>query len=264
MSEIEKLEGITCLLDGAIAVVRLDRESKGNALDKVTLESLQSKLHQLRHDATVRVVILTGTGRDAFSIGADLETLATLETGEALLYVRLGVEVATLIEMLGKPVIGAINGAAIGGGCELALACHMRIAAPDAGFAASELGVGFAPVFGFSPRLAGLIGRPRALELVLTGATLTAVEAERLGLINRIVAADRLIEEASAIAREIARGAPLAMKYALEAINRGYHLSVDEALELEGDLFSDCFTTEDMREGVRAFLEKRAPEFKGR
>lgn len=262
--EREATGGIACERDGAIAIVRLEREAKCNTIDNVLIESLRKVLIDLRDDPEVRVVILTGSGSEAFSSGMDLEYLGVLSQDEAISLAACVVETAALIENLGKPVIAAVNGEAIGAGCELALACHLRLASADASFAASELGVGATPILGFSSRLSSLIGRPRALELILTGVKLTAMEAEEFGLISRCADALELLPAATALAREMGLGSPLAMKSALEAINRGMTLHSEDALTLEGDLFAECFRTTDMQEGVRAFFEKRSPEFKGR
>ncbi|MEP7271023.1 MAG: enoyl-CoA hydratase-related protein [Acidobacteriota bacterium] len=261
MYERESDKPVACVRAGSTAIVTLN--GKGNALTVATLAALRATLLELGEDRDIRVVILTGSGTETFSIGADLDELAQMDSDEARAFARSGIEVANIIEKFGKATIAAVNGFAIGVGSEIALACHLRIAVSGATLTASELPLGLTPVLGFSRRLGRLVGKARALEMALTGNGLSAIEAERLGVFNRLVTPETLIPEAVSLAEEIGRGAPVAMQKVLEAVGRGFDLPMEDALMLEEGLFTGCFETDDMREGVRAFLEKRSPEFKG-
>ncbi len=247
------------------ALVTIDRLGDRNALDTGTIKELTRVFGSLRDDPSVRVVILTGAGDQFFSVGADLDKLRDLTPAEAADFAGSGQSLTGLIENLGKPVIAAVNGTAYGGGCELALACTWRLAVKGAEFAYPETSLGMLPGFGGSTRLPQLIGLARAFELVLTGASIRAEEALRLGLINRLVG-DRveLLNICREQADQIARQAPLAVRYAFEAIRHGICGTLADGLQLESALFGLCFATDDVKEGTSAFLEKRSPVFRGR
>jgi enoyl-CoA hydratase len=253
----------------SFALVKIARENQGNTLNLSTLQELNRIFSGLQKDNEIRAVILTGSGEKAFSAGIEIEEISALTPEQAKEYAREGQGLTDLIEDLGKPVIGAINGLAHGGGCELAAACAWRIAVATATFAQPAVKLGLAPGFGGSTRLPNLMGKSRALEMILTGDAISAEEALRTGLVNRLVA-DRveLINLCQALARRISRNAPRAVSYALEAVNHGAGhgagLTLAEGLRLESALFALCFATEDVKEGTRAFLEKRDPDFKGR
>jgi enoyl-CoA hydratase len=221
-------------------------------------------MRALQADASVRVVILTGAGEKAFVAGADINELAALTPDAGKAHAELGQRVFELVERLGKPVIAAVNGFALGGGCELAMACTVRLAADTAKFGQPEVKLGLTPGFAGTQRLPRLVGKGRAMELVLGGAMIDAAEAFRIGLVNRVVPAAALLDEARALARAWAANAPVAMRYAMEAIAHGLETSFAEGSFVEASLFGLAFATDDMREGTRAFLEKRTPEFRGR
>jgi enoyl-CoA hydratase len=247
-----------------VTVVRLERPEKLNALTREMLSGLRETFARLGREEGVRAVILTGAGEKAFSAGTDIGELASLGAEEARAAAERGQEVCDLIERCPVPVIAAVGGVAAGGGCELALACHLRVASTAARFSLPELKLGVIPGYGGTQRLARATGSGRALEMMLTGAEISAEEALRVGLVNRVVAPAELLAEAEALAQKIAGLAPLAVRACLEAVTRGLTLPLEEGLQLERELFSRLFATEDMREGTRAFLEKRAPAFKGK
>ena len=239
---------------GAIATITICRPQVRNALNIQTVEELGAAFEQARADAAIRVVVLSGAGEKAFVAGADISEIAGLSAAAAEEFSRHGQRVFDAIEKLGKPVIAAVNGYALGGGCELAMACTLRIAADTAVFGQPEVKLGLIPGYGATLRLPRLVGKSRALELLLTGETITAVEALRIGLVDRVVPGAELMGAAEELARKIAGNAPLAVRYALEAVNGG-----DEAA-----LFGMACGTADMKEGTRAFLEKRAARFEGK
>jgi enoyl-CoA hydratase/carnithine racemase len=249
---------------GAIAYVTLNRPKVLNALNTPTWSDLATAFHEARDDAEVRGVILTGAGDRAFIAGADIGELAHLGAFDAQESSRFGQGVLDLIENLGKPVIAAINGFALGGGCETALACTLRLAVPTAKFGQPEVKLGLLPGGGGTQRLPRLVGKGRALQLILTGDPIDAEEAHRIGLVNEIVPAADLIARAEAILARIAGNAPIALKLALEAVNKGLETSQDEACALEAAYFGLCAATEDKREGTAAFLAKRVPQFHGK
>jgi enoyl-CoA hydratase len=264
MSEQVQQSSIQVERSGSIATLVIGRAERGNVLGLADLESLHALLTEVLQDGSIRVLIMTGAGSEAFSNGVDLEAMASLNDSQCEAYVALSNACLGLIDSLSKPVVAAINGRAVGLGCEMALACHLRVAVPNAEFAISELGPGVPPVCGFSPRLAELIGGARALELMLCASSLGAPRALELGVINRVVDSALLLDATKELAGDLAESAPLAMKFALEINRDRSQLGFARALALETKRFSECFSTEDMREGVRAFLEKRKPEFKGR
>jgi enoyl-CoA hydratase/carnithine racemase len=247
-----------------IAYVTLNRPKVLNALDSATWADLRSAFEDAKADGSVRGVILTGAGDKAFIAGADISELAHVDAYEAEESSRFGQEVLNLIENLGKPVIAAINGFALGGGCETAMACTIRIAAEHAKFGQPEVKLGLLPGGGGTQRLPRLIGKGRALQLILTGETISAQEAYRIGLVNEVVPAANLMARAEAVLKQIAANAPIAVKYSLDAANKGLDTSQSEGFALEASYFGICASTEDKQEGTSAFLEKRAPQFHGR
>ncbi|MDA9499205.1 enoyl-CoA hydratase-related protein [Bradyrhizobium sp. CCBAU 11357] len=249
---------------GAIAYVTVNRPKVLNALNVATWQDLSTAFENAKSDPTVRGVILTGAGDKAFIAGADIGGLAQASAIEAERSSRFGQQVLDLIENLGKPVVAAINGFALGGGCETAMACTIRIAVEHAKFGQPEVKLGLLPGGGGTQRLPRLVGKGRALQLILTGGLISAQEAHRIGLVNEIVPASELIPRAEALLSEIAANAPLAVKFALDATNKGMETSQSEGLVLEASYFGLCAGTEDKKEGTSAFLEKRAPQFHGR
>jgi enoyl-CoA hydratase len=248
----------------AVAFVRLNRPEKMNALSGEMLDELGRVFERVALEADVRAVVLTGAGERAFSAGTDIYELQQLDAEGARLASLRGQQVCEVIENCPVPVIAAVNGVAAGGGCELALSCHIRLASSAAEFSLPETKLGMIPAYGGTQRAARAIGLSRALELMLAGRTLSATDALRYGLINRIAEPSRLLDEAEAMARTISGLAPLAIRACLKAVTRGISLTLEQGLELEAELFSSLFETEDVREGTRAFLEKRPPVFKGR
>jgi enoyl-CoA hydratase/carnithine racemase len=249
---------------GAFAYVTVNRPKVLNALNKATWADLRTAFEDARDDAAVRGVILTGAGDKAFIAGADISELARVTAFEAEQSSRFGQEVLDLIEDLGKPVIAAVNGFALGGGCETAMACTIRIAAEHAQFGQPEVKLGLVPGGGGTQRLPRLVGKGRALQLILSGGMISAQEAYRIGLVNEIVPATNLITRAEAILKQISANAPIAVKFALEVTNKGLETSQSEGLLLEASYFGLCAATEDKKEGTSAFLEKRSPQFRGR
>ncbi len=248
----------------AIAYVTLNRPKVLNALNKATIADLGKVFEDARDDAAVLGVILTGAGDKAFAAGADISEMANDTPTEAEEKTRRGQGLTTLIENLGKPVIAAVNGFALGGGCELAMACTIRLAVETAKFGQPEVTIGIIPGYGGTQRLPRLVGKGRALQLILTGEMIGAQEAYRIGLVNEIVPNADLISRAEAILSRIGANAHVAVKLAIDAANRGLDVSLAEGLNLEASLFARCVATEDMKEGVAAFREKRKPKFQGR
>jgi enoyl-CoA hydratase/carnithine racemase len=249
---------------GSIAYVTVNRPKVLNALNTPTWTDLRAAFEDAKADASVHGVILTGAGDKAFIAGADISELANVDAYDAEESSRFGQGVLDLIENLGKPVIAAINGFALGGGCETAMACTIRIAAEHAKFGQPEVKLGLLPGGGGTQRLPRLVGKGRALQLILTGETISAQEAYRIGLVNEVVPAAGVIDRAETILKQIAGNAPIAVKFSLEAANKGLETSQSEGLALEASYFGICAATEDKKEGTSAFLEKRAPKFRGR
>lgn len=247
----------------SFTIIRLNRPEKLNALSREMILALGEVFKNIEREPDLRAIILTGAGDRAFSAGTDISELAQLSADEAGEVSARGQSLCNQIEKCRVPVIAAINGIAAGGGCELALACHLRIAAPTAQFSLPETKLGVIPGYGGTQRLAREIGRGRALEIMLRGRTVGAQEALHIGLINRIATTGALLSDAESLAREIAQLAPLAIRACLEAVTRGIELELEEGLALEARLFAELFTSDDVREGTRAFLEKRQPIFKG-
>ena len=259
-----RLENVLYDKKGGVAYVTLNRPKVLNALNTPTWADLRTAFEDARDDAAVRGVILTGAGDKAFIAGADISELARATAIDAERASRLGQGVLDLVENLGKPVVAAINGFALSGGCETAMACTIRIAVEHAKFGQPEVKLGLLPGGGGTQRLPRLVGKGRALQLVLSGGMIGAQEAWRIGLVNEVVPAADLIPRAEAILKEIAANAPIAVKYALDAINKGMETSQSEGFALEASYFGLCAATEDKKEGTSAFLEKRAPQFHGR
>jgi len=249
---------------GAIAYVTVNRPKLLNALNTPTWRDLKTAFEDAQSDANVRGVILTGAGDKAFIAGADIGELAHATAIDTERSSRFGQGVLELIENLGKPVVAAINGFALGGGCETAMACTIRIAVDTAKFGQPEVKLGLLPGAGGTQRMPRLIGKGRALQLILSGEMISAQEAYRIGLVNEVVPAADVIPRAEAILKEIAANAPIAVRYSLEAVNKGMDTSQSEGFALEASYFGLCAGTEDKKEGTAAFLEKRAPQFHGR
>ena len=249
--------------EGPLALITVNRPQVLNALNGQTLVELGQAAEDLQRAADVRVVIVTGAGEKAFVAGADISELAGLSAAQAQDHARHGQRVFDAIEQMGKPVIAAINGFALGGGCELAMACTLRIAADTARLGQPEVNLGIQPGFAGTQRLSRLVGKGVALDLLLTGRHVSAEEALRIGLVNRVVPAADLLTVARALASELATKAPIAVRYIIDAVNRGSDVPFAEGAYLEASLFGLAFSTADMREGTRAFLDKRKPAFKG-
>jgi enoyl-CoA hydratase len=247
-----------------IAYVTVNRPKVLNALNMATMEELRRVFTAIKEDRGIRAVILTGSGEKAFIAGADISELQKHNAVEGKEYTHRGQSVLDLIENLGKPVIACINGFALGGGCEIAMACTIRIASENAKLGQPEVKLGIIPGYGGTQRLPRLVGKGLAMQLVLSGEMITAQEALRIGLVNDVVPAGELIPRAEGLAKKIAANAPLAVQYAMEAVNKGLEMTLAEGLYLEATLFGVSCATEDKREGTTAFLEKRPPQFKGK
>lgn len=258
------LENVLYEKKGAIAYVTLNRPKVLNALNQRTWEDLRSAFENARDDAEVRGIIVTGAGDKAFAAGADISELAQASAVDAQKSSSYGQEVLNLVENLGKPVVAAVNGFALGGGCETAMACSIRVASDNAKFGVPEVTLGLIPGCGGTQRLPRLVGKGRALQLILSGRMIGADEAYRIGLVNEVVPAAELITRAEAILKPILSNAPLSVKFALEAVNKGVETSLSEGLSLEASYFGLCAGTEDKKEGTQAFLEKRKAAFQGR
>ena len=247
-----------------VAIVTISRPEKLNALNHALLTELDGALDGLRADASVRVLVVTGAGEKAFVAGADIGELSVLDTRGAEAASAFGSRVFRKLESGPQTVIAAVNGFALGGGCELALACHIRYASESAKFGLPEVGLGIVPGYGGTQRLPRLVGLGVASELIATGRMIDAAEALRIGLVNRVIAPPALLEESLATAQKIAANAPLAVAAALEAARRGLDLDLDQGLRLESTLFGILGSTKDMHDGLSAFVEKRKPTFEGR
>jgi enoyl-CoA hydratase len=250
--------------DGRVALVTINRPKVLNALNSQTLDELRRASLDLKRDDEVRAVIVTGAGDKAFVAGADINELAVQSPTSGREHALAGQHVFDLIENLGKPVIAAINGYALGGGCELAMACTLRVAADTAKLGQPEINLGLIPGYAGTQRLSRLVGKAKAMEMILTGTPVSAADAERIGLVNRVVPAADLMSSVKSLAAELARQAPVAVRYIINAINHGLEMPLSDAEVFEATLFGLVSATEDMREGTRAFLEKRKPDFKGR
>jgi enoyl-CoA hydratase len=257
-------ENILLEKKNAIAYVTVNRPKVLNALNMATMEEIRAAFTDIKADSAIRVAILTGSGEKAFIAGADIGELSKNNAVDAKEYTHRGQSVLDLIENLGKPVIACLNGFALGGGCELAMACTMRLASENAKLGQPEVKLGIIPGYGGSQRLPRLVGKGVAMQLLLTGEMISAQEAHRIGLVNEVTAAVELIPRAEAIAQKMIANAPLAVQYTIEAVNHGMNLTLPEGLYLEATLFSMSCATEDKQEGTKAFLEKRPAQFKGR
>ena len=252
----EKREGI--------AFITFNRPKVLNALNRKTVEELREALMDARDDTAVRVLILTGAGEKSFVAGADISELAQRTAVDGKDFALFGQSVVHLLETMGKPSICAINGFALGGGCEVAMCCSIRLASRNARIGQPEVKLGIIPGYGGTQRLARLCGKGVAHELSLSGEMISAEEAQRIGLVNHVYEPAELLPAAEALAKKIIANAPLAVKYTMEAIERGFEMPQEEGLFLEASLFGLACATEDMREGTKAFLEKRAANFKGK
>ena len=259
-----KLENVLYEKKGPIAYVTINRPKVLNALNAKTISELRSVFEDVRDDSDVRGVVFTGAGDKAFAAGADISEMANDTAVSAEEKTRRGQTLTELIENLGKPVIAAVNGFALGGGCELSMACTIRIAAETAKFGQPEVKIGIMPGYGGTQRLPRLVGKGRALQLILTGEVIGAQEAYRIGLVNEIVPAADLITRAEAILGQINSNAPLGVKFSIEAVSKGLEGSVAEGLLIEASLFAVCAASDDKKEGTSAFLAKRPPRFQGR
>jgi enoyl-CoA hydratase len=250
--------------DGAVAIVTINRPKVLNALNAQTIGELDRVFADLERDEATRVVIVTGAGDRAFIAGADINELAVQSPSGGREYALAGQRVFDRIANLGKPVIAAINGYALGGGCELAMACTLRIASDTAKLGQPEIALGLIPGYAGTQRLSRLVGPGRALEMLLTGAPIAADQALRIGLVNRVVPGADVLKEARALAAKLSESAPIALRYILSAVHRGAEMPLSDACQYEATLFGLVASTEDMREGTSAFLEKRKAAFKGR
>jgi len=249
---------------GPVALLTVNRPDKLNALNRETLESLARAFEEIRKDASLRAVVLTGSGEKAFVAGADIGEIAGLDAQAGKSFAMFGQELFRSIETFPKPVIAAVNGFALGGGCELAMACHMRLAAENAQFGQPEVNLGVIPGYGGTQRLPRLVGKGIALEILLSGERIGAQRAFEIGLANAVWPLKELVPKALELAQKIASKAPLALRQCLEAVQKGLDMPLEEACYLEATLFGLCCATQDMREGTAAFLEKRKAEFKGK
>jgi len=247
-----------------LTIITINRPQKLNALNDEVINELYDIFHQIMKDPSIGAVIITGAGDKAFVAGADIKELSELNTFTGKAKMVKGQTLFNLIENLGKPVLAAVNGFALGGGCELSLACHFRFASDDAKFGQPEVSLGIIPGYGGTQRLPRLVGKGRALEMILSGEMIDAQEAYRIGLVNKIYPKDTLLLEAEKFCRKIMTKGPVAIKYALESVNEGLEQNLIGGLNLESDLFGVLCATNDMKEGLTAFLEKRPPKFQGK
>ncbi len=259
-SELPVLERV----EEGVALLTINRPGKLNALNAEVIDALIAAFERLRSNNAVRVVVLTGAGSKAFAAGADLNLFVSCDPRSAREISLRGQKLTTLVEGLGKPVIAAVRGWALGGGCELALACSFRIASEDAGFGQPEVKLGVICGFGGTQRLPRLVGKGRALELLLAGEPIDAREALRIGLVNRVVKPDDLLDEALSIAKKICAVSRTGVRFTLKAVHQGEDVPLAEGLDLEAGLFGQCFASGDAREGISAFLQKRPPQFPDR
>lgn len=247
-----------------IATVTINRPDKLNALNDEVISLLSAAFQRCRDNATIGAIILTGAGEKAFVAGADISVLSSLDPRSARDTAHRGQHLTTLMETCWKPVIAAINGYAFGGGLELAMACTMRIAVEGVKVGQPEVKLGLLAGYGGTQRLPRLVGKGRALEMLLTGEPIDAAEAHRIGLVNRVVKKESLLDEARALAKKILAAGPIGVRYTLEAVQRGLDVSLSEGLRIEADLFGQIAGTADMKEGTAAFLEKRPAKFTGK
>jgi enoyl-CoA hydratase len=257
-------ENISYEIKGPICYITMNRPKVMNALNRRTVEELNTAFHAAKEDVTVKGIILTGAGERAFIAGADIAELSIIDGEKAGEFSEKGQETLSFIETLGKPVIAAVNGFALGGGCETAMACTIRIAAENAKFGQPEVKLGIIPGYGGTQRLPRLVGKGRALQLILTGDLIDAHEAHRIGLVNEVVPSGELISRCEAILKQISANAPLAIRYSIDAVNEGVDTDLSSGLKREAKYFTLAAGTEDRKEGASAFVQKRAPQFQGR
>jgi len=257
-------ENVILQKEERIAILTVNRPKALNALNAATLNDIKNAVLEIAEDPQVDVLIITGAGDKAFVAGADIAYMQNLPAMEARAFAVLGQQVFRFIETMDKPVIAAVNGFALGGGCELAMACDIRLAADKALFGQPEVGLGITPGYGGTQRLPRLIGEGRAKELIYSANNIKAEEAYRVGLVNHVYPAEALIDEAKKLARKICSQAPLAVRLSKNQVTRGMQADIDTAMAIESDLFALCFATEDQKEGMAAFLDKRKPEFKSK
>ena len=261
---MESFETLLVQKRDGVAILTINRPEKLNALNDRVMDELDAAFASLASDSEVRGVVLTGAGEKAFVAGADIGELSReTPVGGKEKSIR-GQRVLDRIERFGKPVVAAVNGFALGGGCELAMACHLRVASQNARLGTPEVKLGLMCGYAGTQRLARLVGKGRALEILLTGEPVDAAEAHRIGLVNKVVAKDDLLAEAEGLVRKMTANAPVSLRFSIEAVNAGLEMSFDEAQRLEATLFGLLCTTEDMKEGTRAFLEKRPAKFQGK
>lgn len=263
-ASVPQLQNILYEKKGPIAYATLNRPKVLNALNQAVFAELRATFEDVRDDSNMRGVILTGSGEKAFAAGADIAEMSSYTASQAEEATRRAQSVTELIENIGKPVIAAVNGFALGGGCELAMACTIRIAAESAKFGQPEVKLGIMPGAGGTQRLPRLVGKGRALQLILSGEVISAQEAYRIGLVNEVVPLSDLMSRSEAILNQILANAPLGVKFSIDAVNKGLDGSVSEGLLIEASLFGICAGSDDKKEGTSAFLAKRAPQFQGR
>jgi enoyl-CoA hydratase/carnithine racemase len=263
-ASVPQLQNILYEKKGPIAYATLNRPKVLNALNQAVFAELRATFEDVRDDSNMRGVILTGSGEKAFAAGADIAEMSSYTASQAEEATRRAQSVTELIENMGKPVIAAVNGFALGGGCELAMACTIRIAAESAKFGQPEVKLGIMPGAGGTQRLPRLVGKGRALQLILSGEVISAQEAYRIGLVNEVVPLSDLMSRSEAILNQILANAPLGVKFSIDAVNKGLDGSVSEGLLIEASLFGICAGSDDKKEGTSAFLAKRAPQFQGR
>lgn len=247
--------------EGGLAILKVNRPQALNALNSETLQEIKAAVFEVKDDEAIQALIITGAGDKAFVAGADISFMENLSAVEGRYFGLLGQDVFTTIENLEKPVIAAVNGFALGGGCELALACDIRLASQKAVFGQPEVSLGITPGFGGTQRLPRIIGEGRAKELIFSARSINAQEAYRIGLVNQVYPPESLLEEAKKLAQTITANAPLAVRFSKAAINKGMQTDIDTALAIEADLFGLCFSTQDQKEGMNAFVNKRKPAF---
>jgi enoyl-CoA hydratase len=266
MEDLKRMSGdyVKTTYENGVMLITIDRQDKLNALNSEVLKQLQSAFDDARQDDNVRCVVITGAGEKAFVAGADIAEIRSLDSTGVADILNTGHTLMNSIEQLGKPVIAAVNGYALGGGCELALACHLRIAANSALLGLPEVQLGLMPGYGGSQRLSRLTGNGRALEMMLTGKPVSAEQARDYGIVNQVTEPGELMAVTLKLASRLAASAPCAMRSIMDAVQKGTDTSLQNGLDIEAALFAGLFDTEDMREGTAAFLEKRKPEFKGR
>lgn len=252
-----ELKNVILEKEGKIAVVTINRPNALNALNSETLKELDYVIDEIENDSNVFAVILTGAGEKSFVAGADIAEMKDMNTIEGRKFGILGNRVFRRIELLEKPVIAAVNGFALGGGCELSMSCDMRIASSNARFGQPEVGLGITPGFGGTQRLARLVGMGMAKQIIFTAKNIKADEALRIGLVNKVVEPGELMDTAKDIANTIASKAPIAVKLSKQAINRGFQCDIDTALSFESEAFGECFSTEDQKDAMTAFVEKK-------